>query len=171
MLFSFILAIASLAGLAGCEWGKIGYNTGYAPEQPIAFSHELHAGQYKIQCLYCHSAAERSQHSPVPSLNTCMNCHLVVGGDKPAIQKIQAAYAANEPIAWVKVHMLPDHVKFNHAVHVKKFGAPQACHKCHGPVESMDKLYQYSPLSMGWCVDCHRKPENKAPISCSTCHY
>ncbi len=157
--------------LTGCEWGSIGYNRGYSPDQPIHFSHELHAGQYKIQCLYCHSSAERAAHSAVPSLNICMNCHLVVATDKPAIQQITEAYNNNKPVVWKKVHMLPDFVKFNHAAHVAKFGAPTACHKCHGPVESMEKMYQYSSLSMGWCINCHRQPENKAPVSCSTCHY
>lgn len=166
-IFLFILTF----GLSACEWGSIGYNKGYAPEQPIAFSHELHAGQYKVQCLYCHSSAERSTHSAVPSSNICMNCHLVVGTDKPAIQKLTEMHNKGEPIPWVNVHMLPDHVKFNHAAHVNKFGAPQACHTCHGPVETMETMYQYSSLSMGWCVNCHREPEHQAPVSCSTCHY
>lgn len=170
LFFALVLAFSALS-LSGCEWGSIGYNKGFAPEQPIAFSHELHAGTYKIQCLYCHSGAERSHHSPVPSLNVCMNCHLVVATDKPDIQKLAEAYNNKQAIPWVKVHMLPDHVKFNHKAHVDKFGAPQSCHKCHGPVESMETLYQYSSLSMGWCVECHRQPENQAPISCSTCHY
>jgi hypothetical protein len=165
------LIVALLLGTAGCEWGNNGYNKGYAPEQPIPFSHELHAGQYKVQCLYCHAGAEYSMHSPVPSLNICMNCHLVVATDKPAIQRLTEAYNKNQPIPWVKVHMLPDHVKFNHQAHVKKFGAPMACHKCHGPVESMETMYQYSNLSMGWCINCHRQPENQANVGCSTCHY
>ncbi len=166
-----VLMLFAAFGLTGCEWGSIGYNKNYAPEQPIPFSHELHAGTYQIQCLYCHSGVERSAHSPVPSLNICMNCHLVVATDKPAIQKLADAYNNNQPIPWVKVHMLPDHVKFNHKAHVDRFGAPQACQKCHGPVESMETLYQYSSLSMGWCVECHRQPENQAPVNCSTCHY
>lgn len=169
-----VLACAlGLGALSGCkfEWGSIGYNKGHAPEQPIPFSHQLHAGNYKIQCLYCHSSAERAEHSAVPSLNVCMNCHTLVATDKPAIQQITQAYNENKPIAWSKVHLLPDHVQFNHKRHVQKFGAPQACHKCHGPVETMDVMYQYSSLSMGWCVNCHREPENKAPVSCSTCHY
>lgn len=168
---AFVLLVGFGLSLSGCEWGSIGYNKGYAPEQPIPFSHELHAGQYKVQCLYCHSGVERSAHSPVPSLNICMNCHIVVGTDKPAIQRLQEAYNKKQPIPWVKVHMLPDHVKFNHKAHVQKFGAPQACHKCHGPVESMETMYQHSPLSMGWCVECHRQPEHQAPVNCSTCHY
>ncbi len=176
-LIVLVAALFMFVGLSGCEWGSIGYNKGYAPEQPIAFSHELHAGQYKIQCLYCHASAERAAHSAVPSLNICMNCHLVVNGagadGEPSkeIAKVVDAYNNDKPVAWVKVHMLPDFVKFNHEAHVQKFGAPKACHKCHGPVESMETLFQYSSLSMGWCVNCHRQPENQAPVSCSTCHY
>lgn len=169
LTLSLFIAMAALS--VGCEWGSIGYNKGYAPEQPIAFSHELHAGQYKMQCLYCHSSAERANHSAVPSLNICMNCHLVVAADKPEIQKLAEAYNSNTPIAWKKVHLLPDHVRFNHKRHVEKYGAPQACHTCHGPVESMEVMYQHSSLSMGWCVNCHREKENQAPVSCSTCHY
>ena len=172
--FSVVAALAAIVAMlftTGCEWGSIGYNKGYAPEQPIPFSHELHAGQYKMQCLYCHSSAETANHSAVPSLNVCMNCHLVVGTDKPAIQQLSEAYNSGKPVAWKKVHLLPDHVRFNHKRHVEKFGAPQACHKCHGPVESMEVMYQYSNLSMGWCINCHREKENQAPVSCSTCHY
>ena len=160
-----------LVSLAGCEWGNIGYNQGYQPEQPIAFSHELHAGQYQIQCLYCHSTAERANHAAVPSLNICMNCHIQVAVDKPAIQRITKAFTNDEPVPWVKVHMLPDHVKFNHKRHVARFGAPQSCHMCHGEVEKMPILTQNANLSMGWCVNCHRDPKNNAPTNCSTCHY
>ncbi len=169
----FTLSVSALALFAGCdwEWGAIGYNRGYAPEQPIPFSHELHAGTYKIQCLYCHSTAERANHSAVPSLSTCLNCHNQIAKDSPHIAKIQTAVSEETPIAWNKVHMLPDHVKFNHKRHVERFGAPNACHKCHGPVETMEVLYQHSSLSMGWCVSCHRDPAHQAPVSCSTCHY
>jgi hypothetical protein len=165
------LGIVTMLMMSGCRWGSIGYNQGYQPEQPIPFSHKLHAGTYQIQCLYCHNAAERSVASNVPSLNICMNCHLVVATDSPYIQKVADAYNNNKPIKWANVHLLPDFVKFNHKRHVQKFGAPQACHKCHGPVETMDVVYQHAPLSMGWCVDCHRDPAHQAPVSCSTCHY
>lgn len=170
-ILSILVSFLSSCKIPGLEWGSIGYNQAYEPEQPIPYSHELHAGQYKIPCLYCHSSAERANHAAVPSLNICMNCHIVVGVDKPNIQKIKAAYDAKEPIAWVKVHMLPDFVKFNHKRHVQKFGSPESCHICHGTVENMTKIKQESNLSMGWCVNCHRKPENNAPTSCSTCHY
>lgn len=149
----------------------IGYNKGYAPEQPIPFPHDLHAGQYKIDCKYCHSQVEVSRHASVPALNVCMNCHLGVKV-KPESQKhidrIAEAYNKGESIAWQKVHLLPDHVKFNHSAHIK---AGKNCNECHGPVETMPVMYQYKSLSMGFCVNCHRLPENNAPLNCSTCHY
>ena len=166
-----LIAIGSLS-IMGCEWGAIGYNKGYAPEQPIPFSHELHAGQYKMQCLYCHSAAERANHSDVPSLNICMNCHLVVGTDKPSIQQLSEAYYKGEQVAWKKVHLLPDHVKFNHKRHVQ---SGYTCQECHGPVQEMDVVYQYSSLKMGWCVSCHRQNLNDqkrpATMDCLVCHH
>lgn len=145
-----------------------GYNNGYAPDQPIPYSHELHAGKYNIDCKYCHVGAETGRHASVPSLNICMNCHLVVAVGSPHIQKMTKAYRAGEPIEWEKVHLLPDHVKFNHAPHV---AAGKACQECHGQIQEMEVVSQYSSLSMGWCVNCHRKPENNAPVHCSTCHY
>lgn len=146
----------------------LGYNKGYAPEQPIPFDHSLHAGQYKINCQYCHSNVSVSSHSSIPSLNVCMNCHMVVKADSPHIAKIRDAYNEGGTVEWVKIHMLPDHVHFNHKRHV---AAGKNCNECHGPVETMQKVYQHSDLSMGWCVNCHRQPENNAPVTCSTCHY
>lgn len=149
----------------------IGYNLGYEPDQPIPFPHDLHAGQYKIDCKYCHSQVEVSRHASVPSLNVCMNCHLGVQV-RPEAQKwidmISSAYQKGESIAWKKVHLLPDHVKFNHSAHIK---AGKACQECHGPVETMKVVRQYQNLSMGWCVNCHKQKENNAPLNCSTCHY
>lgn len=170
-----ILFVFVITGCDSLKWGSIGYNQDYAPEQPIAFSHKLHAGQYQVPCLYCHTSVERSNHATVPSLNVCMNCHLVVATDKPAIQKLSDAYNDGKSMNWVKVHMLPDHVKFNHKRHVKTLAKDpmnrqMACKTCHGEVQTMDRVKQVSNLSMGWCVNCHRKPENKAPLNCSTCH-
>ena len=151
---------------------SIGYNKNYEPEQPIPYSHELHAGKLGIDCKYCHSTAEVSRHASVPPLNVCMNCHILVrqvnGVNSPHIEKLVEAYTNNKPIEWKKVHLLPDHVKFSHAPHVK---AGKACQECHGPIEEMEVVFQYSDLSMGWCVNCHRQPENNASINCSTCHY
>ena len=153
----------------GCKiqtgWG---YNKGYSPDQPIPFDHSLHAGTNQIQCQYCHNQVERSNHSNIPALSTCMNCHLVVKTDSPHIQKMREAYDKGGTIEWVKVHMLPDHVKFSHAAHIQK---GVNCQTCHGEIQTMQKVAQHSDLSMGWCVNCHRDQDNKAPLNCSTCHH
>ena len=148
----------------------IGYNKGYSPDQPIPFSHELHVGTHKIQCQYCHNQVERSKTSNIPALSTCMNCHQQVTGSKnpDAIKKLREAYTDGKSIEWVKVHMLPDHVQFNHQAHVTR---GVSCQTCHGEIEKMAKVSQYSDLSMGWCIACHRQPENKAPLNCTTCHH
>lgn len=149
----------------------IGYNKGYAPDQPIAFPHDLHAGKFKIDCKFCHSQVEVSKHASVPALNVCMNCHLGVKvrpEAQPLIDMVSAAYNKGESIAWKKVNLLPDHVKFNHAAHIK---AGKTCQTCHGPVETMPVLHQQESFSMGFCVNCHKQPENNAPLNCSTCHY
>ena len=147
---------------------EIGYNQGYEPDQPIPYSHKLHAGEMKIDCKYCHNTTEVSRHASVPSLNICMNCHMNIAKDSPALTKLKEAFMNETPVAWNKVHLLPDHVKFSHEKHVN---AGKACTDCHGPVEQMDTVYQWSSLSMGFCVNCHRKPENNATINCGTCHY
>lgn len=153
----------------------IGYNQNYKPDQPLPFSHEMHAGKHKIDCKFCHTGTEDSRHAAIPSLNICMNCHLTIPGqtestpEKPSpISKLTEAYYSNEQIQWNKVHLLPDHVKFSHAAHIK---ADKQCNECHGPIETMPKVYQWSSLSMGFCVNCHRKPENNASTDCGTCHY
>ncbi len=175
-----IALITSFIFTSGCLWNSpdaetrvpksIGYNAGYSPEQPLPFSHELHVGQNKIQCQYCHNQVEFSKESNVPALSTCMNCHQQVNGsaNPDAIKKLRDAYNEGKSIEWVKVHMLPDHVQFNHQAHVAR---GVNCSTCHGPIETMARVYQYSDLSMGWCVNCHRQPENKAPLNCSTCHH
>lgn len=173
-IVGIVVILGILGGLSALVYALsnnkivVGYNKGYAPDQPLPFSHELHAGQYKIDCNYCHTGAEVSRHASIPSLNVCMNCHLTIAVDSPYIQQLAEAYNSGQSIAWEKVHLLPDHVKFDHAAHI---GAGKDCAQCHGPVESMPVLYQFSSLSMGWCVNCHREPENNAPINCSTCHY
>lgn len=136
----------------------IGYNKGYQPTQPLPFSHKFHAGELRVDCKYCHSTAEVSRHSAVPSLNICMNCHLNINTQSEALTHLKKAYNEGQSIAWNKVYLLPDYVKFNHAPHIK---AGKECQICHGPVETMEKVYQYVDLSMGWCVNCHREQMNK----------
>ncbi len=163
------LALSCTLVLMGCKFQPgIGYNKGYQPEQPIPFDHSIHVGKHNIQCQYCHNQVERSKHSNIPSLQTCMNCHMQVMTDRPGIQKLREAFDAGQSIEWVRVHMLPDHVRFNHMSHVSK---GVNCQTCHGEVEKMQTVYQNSDLSMGWCVNCHREQSNKAPLNCSTCHF
>jgi len=137
---------------------KLGRTKNYMPDQPIKFSHKVHAGQNKIECQYCHSIASYSKSAGIPSANLCMNCHkVVVAGSRSGkfeIRKIYRAVESGTPIEWIRVHNLPDHVFFSHAQHV---GAGKVkCQTCHGPVETMDLVKQVSDLSMGWCVNCHR---------------
>ncbi|MGB1184315.1 MAG: c-type cytochrome [Schleiferiaceae bacterium] len=162
----------------------IGVEQKYQPEQPIAFSHALHAGQNEIDCNYCHSSARHSKHSGIPSANVCMNCHMYVDGSEitdetgnlkydgegsPEIAKIYAAIGwdsenreyiedyEQQPIKWIRIHNLPDLAYFNHSQHVN--AGQLECQECHGPVETMEEVYQYSELTMGWCINCHRETE------------
>lgn len=139
---------------------SIGVQQGYAPEQPIPFSHKLHAGYYEIDCKFCHTTVEKSKQASIPSANICMNCHNTIKTGSPEIQKIYSAIEKNEPIQWVRVHNLPDLSYFNHSQHVKVGGV--ACETCHGDVKQMEVVQQHSILTMGWCIDCHRKTDVNA---------
>jgi len=179
----FILVIGFLLSSAYFTYGylmQIGIDQGYAPIQPIHYSHKIHAGANQIECKYCHSSARVSKHSGIPSLNVCMNCHEYIAeynGEEDLengytrdfytneIKKLYSAvgwdeenqeYTGNtKPVKWVRIHNLPDFVYFNHAQHAQV--AKIECQTCHGPVEEMEIMYQYSPLTMGWCIDCHRE--------------
>ena len=181
---SVILLLLSSAYFAYGYMMQIGVDQGYMPVQPIHYSHKIHAGANQIECQYCHSSARISKHSGIPSLNVCMNCHeniadyngeedLEKGYTKDFYtNEIKKLYKAvgwdeetqsytgdTEPVKWVRIHNLPDFVYFNHSQHVSVAGID--CQKCHGPVEEMEILYQYSPLTMGWCIDCHRESNIK----------
>lgn len=144
---------------------SIGIQQGYQPKQPIAFSHKLHAGAYEINCKYCHTGAMKGKQANIPSPNICMNCHSQIKQESPEIQKIYAAIGYDvktasytgkqKPIEWVRIHNLPDLAYFNHSQHVNVGGIE--CQTCHGPIEEMEVVKQYSLLTMGWCIDCHRK--------------
>jgi hypothetical protein len=129
-------------------------NEGYAPQQPIPFSHVLHSGVMKMECLYCHHTAEKGAHAGVPSTDVCMGCHSIVRTDSPHIQKLKAYYDAGEPVPWVRIHRLPDHAYFSHQWHV---AAGIACQTCHGPVQEMPVVRQWQKLEMKACMDCHRQ--------------
>lgn len=210
-----VLFIALIAGsyiyARSINLNLLGVNTGFAPEQPIAFSHRLHSGDLQIQCLYCHTAADKSQHAGIPEASICMNCHRFVTASwdavkieerrakeekrdirlviSPELKKLYDAVgfdsenlryepaAEKHPIEWVRVHDLQDFVYFDHRRHVT---AGVTCQRCHGPVETMEKVMQVSDLTMGWCVNCHRDVNHgrladlrgrHASTSCAVCHY
>lgn len=136
-------------------------DVGYQPVQPVAFSHQLHAGQMGMDCRYCHNTVERSFHAAVPPTATCMNCHASVVPDSPLVAPVRESASTGEPIEWVRVHMLPDYAYFDHSAHV---GAGVGCNDCHGRIDQMPIVRQAQPLSMSWCLDCHRNAtENLRP--------
>jgi mono/diheme cytochrome c family protein len=184
VLVSVVVLLLSSAYFAYGYMLQIGVDQGYMPIQPIHYSHKIHSGDNQIECQYCHSSAKKSKHSGIPSLNVCMNCHeniadyngeedLEKGYTKDfytnEIKKLYKAVGWDEnsqsytgdvePVKWVRIHNLPDFVYFNHAQHVTVAGID--CQKCHGPVEEMEILYQHSPLTMGWCINCHRETNIK----------
>ena len=181
---SVVLLLLSSAYFVYGYFMQIGVDQGYMPVQPIHYSHKIHAGANQIECKYCHSSARVSKHSGIPALNVCMNCHqniaeyngeedLENGYTKEFYTKeIKKLYKAvgwdetnqkytgeSQPVKWIRIHNLPDFVYFNHAQHVEV--GEIACQKCHGPVEEMEIMYQYSPLTMGWCINCHRETNVK----------
>lgn len=143
------------------EATNLGRQQYYQPDQPVWFSHRIHAGQNKIDCNYCHFTADKSMHAGIPPVQVCMNCHNQVREGKitgtAEIDKIHKAWNEGKPIEWIKVHNLADHAYFNHAQHVTV--GKVACAECHGPVEKMDVVMQVNDLGMGWCIDCHRQKE------------
>ena len=199
-LTSAVLAAALVVSLLAlsARWRTPGNNQGYEPVQPIAFSHKLHAGDMQVSCVYCHAGAESSRHAGIPALNTCMNCHAKVTSSFAAVQKgsqdesteLRKLYDAlalddvwapiegktPKPVAWQRIHRLPDFVYFDHRAHIT---AAVTCQQCHGPVETMERVRQAETLAMGWCVNCHRDASEKgvagnpvhASTDCVTCHY
>jgi hypothetical protein len=181
-----VFAIAAAAG--GTRLYRMGVQQGYAPAQPIAFSHKLHAGDNKIPCLYCHYGARSSRHAGIPSASVCMNCHGLLEKQTVEIEEIKEAAQLDRPlVSWVKVHNLPDFVYFNHSRHVL---SDVACKSCHGDVENMQRVEQVMPLTMGWCLNCHREhagvatstleraarrfsetPKPATGLDCASCHY
>ncbi|MFD0796450.1 cytochrome c3 family protein [Maribacter chungangensis] len=188
-----VTTVILLLGSAYFAYGwmmQVGVDQGYAPIQPIHYSHKIHAGDNKIECQYCHSSARVSKHSGIPSLNVCMNCHKSIyeykgNPEGPTAEDLANGYTnefytneikklykavgwdeenqrytgESQPVEWVRIHNLPDFAYFNHSQHVSVAGVD--CTTCHGPVEEMEIMYQYSPLTMGWCIDCHRETDVK----------
>jgi mono/diheme cytochrome c family protein len=201
-----VIGLFFIGGYFLVQWGVgLGRSKDYQPEQPIYYSHQVHAGTNQIACLYCHTGAQDSKHANIPSVNTCMNCHMAInkyeGKDElvredgtavngtTEIQKLydyagwdpkanggKGAYKADndgdgqpdgsKPIAWVRIHNLADHVYFNHSQHVKV--GKQQCQTCHGNIQEMGEVKQFSDLSMGWCINCHRESKVDFPDTAAT---
>ncbi|NJB36245.1 cytochrome c3 family protein [Croceivirga sp. JEA036] len=188
VLVTVVVLLLSAAYFAYAYMSQVGVDQGYAPVQPIHYSHKIHAGDNKIECKYCHSSARVSKHSGIPSLNVCMNCHKSIyeykgNPEGPSAEDIANGYTnefytgeikklykavgwdeenqkytgESQPVEWVRIHNLPDFAYFNHSQHVEV--GKIECQTCHGPVEEMEIMYQYSPLTMGWCINCHRETE------------
>jgi hypothetical protein len=128
---------------------------GYQPIQPVAFPHSVHVTQLGLDCRYCHNAVEKSWYSNIPATSVCMNCHNQVLKDDPRLAVVRDSAASGKPIEWVQIHKLPDYAYFNHSVHVNR---GVSCVECHGQINHMDEVYHAKPLSMSFCLDCHRDP-------------
>ena len=128
---------------------------GYMPDQPVPYSHALHAGELGLDCRYCHNVVDRSPKAGVPPAATCMNCHQTVRAQSPVLLPVRQAFYENAPLNWTRVHDLPDYVYFNHSAHVTR---GVGCESCHGRLDQMVKVYQAKPLTMEWCIGCHRNP-------------
>jgi hypothetical protein len=168
--------VALGAGVTASSWyyfSPKNLQVGYAPEQPIAYSHKLHAGELGIDCRYCHSNVERSQEAMIPPTQTCMGCHAVVKADSPKLAALRDSWKSGNPVPWVRVHKLPEHAYFDHSAHFfLRAGAPTGarvpagvaggvgCVSCHGRVDQMEVVRLDAPLSMGWCLECHREPSS-----------
>lgn len=188
LLLLVTLGSVAVAGLVGAK--MINPKKGYAPQQPIYFQHRRMAGKpvwttdakgkkvntggFNIPCRYCHTMPYDGRHSTLPSTDICMNCHSTVGLDKEWVLEMKKYWERGEPIPWVKVHDLPDFVYYDHSVHLNakddKGKAKLGCVDCHGEVENTEVVSVQNKFNMGWCLECHKKPEMAAPIDCVVCH-
>ena len=168
----------------------LGQGTGRSPVQPIAFPHPVHVNTLKMNCVFCHFAAGQSPDPGMPAVGTCMGCHQLVAVDRPEVKKLADYHTRKLPVPWVRVHKLPEYVRFPHMRHIN---AGVTCQSCHGQVNNMPQVFQYASLNMGWCVSCHvngyapaeglraagyepdsaalAAPRQKATYDCSYCHY
>lgn len=157
--FPAVLAgIAAAVGLAAYFSRPVALDTGYAPVQPVRYSHKLHAGNLGMDCRYCHSTVETSNHAALPATEVCMNCHVRVKPQSPLLQPVRESYASGRPIPWVRIHRLPDYVYFSHQAHVT---AGVSCVSCHGRIDQMAEVRQAQPLNMAFCLECHRDPASR----------
>lgn len=157
IIFVFLLAGAVTAATTYYATPKY-TRVGYAPVQPVPYSHALHVGQLGMDCRYCHDDVEKSSVANLPTAQTCMNCHLTVKPDSPLLAPIRASYTSGDPVPWKRIHQTPDYVYFDHSVHVNR---GVSCFECHGKINEMDVVEHAKPLSMGFCLECHRNPEQR----------
>lgn len=170
-----LITLGALVGLSATVfalyWWASPYHTdvGYAPKQPVAYSHELHAGELKMDCRYCHVGVEQGPHAGVPPTQTCMNCHKQVKTESEKLKLVRESWTTDKSIEWVRIHKLPDYAYFNHSAHmgvgVGDKRAAIGCETCHGRIDTMEVVRQVQPLSMSWCIDCHSNPgPNLRPV-------
>jgi hypothetical protein len=155
-----IAVLAGTVAMAGVTYYLTPKYTrvGYQPKQPVAFSHKVHNEQLGIDCRYCHNNVDKSWFSNIPAASTCMNCHSLILKDDPRLALVRESYGSGKPIPWVQIHKVPDYVYFNHSVHVNR---GISCVHCHGEINKMDEVQHAQPLSMSFCLDCHRAPDQK----------
>ena len=162
---AFCLLVLSGAASAG-YWYYLTpdyMRVGYQPVQPVPFPHDIHVTQLGMDCRYCHSFVEVSSHSNIPTTQTCMNCHTQIQATNPKLAAVRDSWQTGQPVNWVKIHQVPDFAYFNHSGHVNR---GISCVSCHGQVNHMEVVYQHEPQSMGWCLNCHRHPEdNLRPVN------
>ncbi|MCL4235279.1 MAG: cytochrome c family protein [Deltaproteobacteria bacterium] len=157
LLSALAVALGSVFAI-GAMWYWFSPNytdVGYQPAQPVEFSHKLHAGDLGMDCRYCHNTVEQGRFAAVPPTQTCMNCHKIVRADSPKLAAVRESAATGKPVEWTRVHMLPDYAYFDHSSHL---AAGVGCQSCHGRIDQMAVVKQDQPLSMSWCLDCHRNP-------------
>lgn len=150
------VVLSAVVGVVWYWFSPYYTDVGYSPKQPVPFSHKLHAGDLGLDCRYCHNTVERGAYAAIPPTATCMNCHAQILPLSPKLAPVRESFASGEPVEWVRVHMLPDYAFFNHSVHLS---AGVGCAECHGRVDQMKEVEQVQPLSMGWCLECHKNPE------------
>ena len=164
----YLLAAALVVGVGGVGflwyYGSPKYtDVGFRPEQPVEYSHKLHAGDLGIDCRYCHYSVEKSAVANVPPTQVCMNCHTMVKPDSEKLTKIRQSFSTDIPMQWVRVHKVGEYAYFNHSIHIDR---GVSCVSCHGNIAEMEKVTQSQPLSMSWCLACHRTPgPNLRPVS------